>query len=176
MFDVFDDLEQQAAGLGHAERDAEVAELSVAEYAHVGLLERLHASKGRELVLSLRGGARVSGRLARLGADWLLLVGDAGEWVVRLDGVLTLAGVSARARDERTWAVLDRLSLRSVLRRLGSLQDTSRVHLLDAQLLEGRVGRVGGDFLELHTGHTGQQSGVLLVPVGAIVALQRCVR
>ena len=65
MFAVFDDLEQQAAGLHLVERDAEVADLTVAEYSRVSLGARLHASLGDELRLRLVGGHVVSGRLAQ---------------------------------------------------------------------------------------------------------------
>ena len=40
MFAVFDDLEQQAEGLHLAERDAEVADLTLAEYTRVTLAAR----------------------------------------------------------------------------------------------------------------------------------------
>ena len=67
MFAVFDDLEQQAAGLHLVERDAEVADLTVAEYSRISLGARLHASLGLELRVRLLGGHQLSGRLARVG-------------------------------------------------------------------------------------------------------------
>ena len=44
MFALFDDLEQQAEGMHLADRDADVADLSLAEYARVNLAARLHAA------------------------------------------------------------------------------------------------------------------------------------
>src|SRR5438128_2529587 len=55
LWDVLDDLEQQAEGLALAARDAEVAEQSRAEYARVDLSARLHGSLGRRLTLGVRG-------------------------------------------------------------------------------------------------------------------------
>ncbi len=52
MVALFEDLEQQAAGLRLAERDAEVAELTLAEYSRISLGARLHASLGHDLRLT----------------------------------------------------------------------------------------------------------------------------
>src|SRR6478609_5267931 len=114
MFAVFEDLEQQAEGLQLIERDAEVADLTVAEYSRVSLASRLHASLGADLRVRLLGGRVVGGRLARLGEDWFLLVDGSGEWVVRHQGVATVDGLSGKAHSEDTWSVVDRLTLRAV--------------------------------------------------------------
>lgn len=171
LFAVFDDLEQQAAGLHLVERDAEVADLAVAEYARVSLGARLHASLDQELRLRLVGGHLVAGRLARVGEDWLLLVDRSAEWIIRHDGIAALSGLSSRANSEETWSVVDRLSLRSVLRRLSGVGGHCLVHFLDDQQVEGRVGRVGLDFLELHVG-AGRDRSVQVVPVASVSALQ----
>lgn len=171
MFAVFDDLEQQAAGLHLAERDAEVADLSLAEYSHITLRARLHASLERELRVRLVGGHVLSGRLARVGEDWLLLVGPSAEWIVRHEGVVTLAGLSSRADSEETWSVMDRLTLRAVLRRLSAESEPCLVHFVDDHRVEGRVGRVGSDFFELYVG-VGPDRAAQLVPVASVAALQ----
>ena len=171
MFAVFDDLEQQAQGLHLVERDAEVADLAVAEYAGVSLASRLHASLGQDLRVRLLGGRVVGGRLARLGADWFLLVDGSSEWVVRHDGLVTLSGLSPRAHSEDTWSVVDRLTLRAVLRRLASTNEPCVVHFCDDQQLDGRIGRVGQDFFELSVGEP-SNSHVRAVPNAAVAALQ----
>jgi hypothetical protein len=171
VFALLDDLEQQAEGLALAERDAEVADLSVAEYARIGMGARLHASAGRELRIRLLGGHRVTGRLARVGADWLLLVDGDHEWIVRHAAMLTVAGASDRAHGEETWSVVDRLSLGALLRRLSAQNDRCLVHFVDDQQVEGRVGRVGRDFLELYVGE-GAERTLHVVPVDTVAALQ----
>ncbi|MCW2762157.1 MAG: hypothetical protein JWR85_2358 [Marmoricola sp.] len=171
MFAVFDDLEQQAAGLHLAERDAEVADLTVAEYSLVSLGARLHASLGLTLRLRLVGGHQVSGRLARVGEDWLLLVDRSAEWIVRYDGIVSVGGLSPRADSEETWPVMDRLTLRAVLRRLSGAGAPCLVHFVDDYQVGGRVGRVGKDFCELHVGE-GQDRSVQVVPVASVAALQ----
>jgi hypothetical protein len=170
MFAVFDDLEQQADGLHRTERDAEVAELTVAEYARVGLGSRVHASLGRDLRVGLEGGQTVSGRVARVGQDWLLLVSGGVEWVLTLHGVVTIEGLSTRADSEETWSVADRLSLRSVLRRISASGEPCTVHLRGDRQVEGRLGRIGRDFVELGVG---ADRAVQVVPTAALVALRR---
>jgi hypothetical protein len=171
MSGVLDDLEQQAAGLHLAERDAEVAEMSLAEYSRVTLAERLHASLGHDLRVRLAGGDQLSGRLARCGPDWLLLVDHGVEWIVRCEGLTSVTGLSSRADSEETWSVADRLSVRSVLRRLAGQGAGCVVRLADGDQARGRVGRVGQDFLELHVG-AGAGSSVQVVPLHAVTALQ----
>lgn len=171
MFALFDDLEQQAAGMQLAERDAEVADLTVAEYSQVTLGARLHASLDLDLRVRLVGGHQVAGRLARVGEGWILLVDRSTEWIVRLGGVITMSGLSPRADSEDTWSVMDRLSLRAVLRRLSAVAEPCLVHFSDDHRSEGRVGRVGQDFFELHVGARRGRS-VQVVPVALVTALQ----
>jgi hypothetical protein len=170
---LFEDLEQQAAGLSLDERDAEVAELHLAEYAQIGLAARLHASVGRDLDLRLLGGRAVTGRLERAGEDWLVVDATPSahlptQWVVRTAAIASAAGLSDRARGPQTWGVTDRLSLRSLLRRLSQDRVECLVHAVDASVLEGTVGRVGHDFLELLMG----RDDVHVVPVDSVAALQ----
>jgi hypothetical protein len=171
MFAVFDDLEQQASGLHLVERDAEVADLTVAEYSRVSLASRLHASVGSDLRIALLGGRVVSGRLARLGEDWFLLVDGATEWVVRHEGVATVGGLSSKAHSEDTWSVVDRLTMRAVLRRLAMANERCLVHFCDDRQVEGTVGRVGRDFFELNVGEDAGRV-VQAVPNASVAALQ----
>ena len=171
MFALLDDLEQQAEGMHLADRDADVADLSLAEYARVNLAARLHASLGLDLRVRLVGGHVVSGRLARLGEDWLLLVDRTAEWVVRHDGIATVSGLAHRADHEETWSVTDRLTLRTVLRGLSGAQERCLLRFVDGNQVEGRVGRVGSDFFELHVGE-GPDASLQVVPVSPVAALQ----
>ena len=113
----------------------------------------------------------MAGRLARLGEDWLLLVDGSSEWVVRHQGVVTIGGLSVKAHSEDTWSVVDRLTLRAVLRRLATANEACLVHFCDDQQVEGRIGRVGRDFFELTVGEGGDRL-VQAVPNAAVAALQ----
>ena len=77
LFDLLDDLEGQAEALYAAERDAELADRSRAEYAGVTLAGRLMASVGRDVLLDLDGTGPVRGELRRVGTGWCLVSGDA---------------------------------------------------------------------------------------------------
>ncbi len=172
MAGLFEDLEQQAEGLGHLERDAEVAELSAAEYAQVSFSARVHGSLGRQLRVRFAGGHLAAGRLVGVGQDWMLLAGEEHEWLVRHASVQSLSGASDRARSEETWSLADRLSLRAMLRRLSAEFATCVVHFDDGRRLEGRVGRVGRDFMEFHAGQDADRS-VQIIGVQALAALHR---
>lgn len=152
--EVLDDLEQQAAGLWVAERDAEVAELGVAEYAAVDLTSRLHASVGRGVAIRTRSGVRIDGRLDRVGSDFCLVTGDRESWLVPRDALGRVSGLSPRSLPAEARPAVSRLSIRSVLRRLAAEGSTILVRLGDDRC-EGRVGRVGKDFFELGSGDRG---------------------
>ena len=171
LLDVFEDLEQQAAGLHLSERDLEVADLARSEYARVGLAERCHASRGRRVTLRLVGGTRLEADLERVGEDWLLLSDGPVSWLVPQDAVAVAGGLSARADAQEAWSVVDRLPLRSLLRRLAESGEACVVQLLDEHRVEGLVGRVGRDFVELAVGEAGARQ-VQLVPVARVAAVR----
>jgi hypothetical protein len=124
LVDLFEDLEQQAAGLALQARDAEVAELGRAQYAEVDLLGRLHATLGRSVRLELRGAGRVTGRLLRVGRGWVLVapeVPPGQEWLVNLEATLEARGLSARATVEAARGLATKVSIGSALRHLAEV-------------------------------------------------------
>lgn len=175
LFAALDDLEQQAESLFAAERAAELADRSRAEYAAVTLTGRLLASVDGPVELTVlgRGPGRVSGTLQRVGDGWLLVrapgPGAGQDWVVRLAAVLTVQGASARAVPEVARSPLTRLGLGSALRRVADAGETCVVHLVDGAQHEAVLTRVGRDFVEAR-GAGGQ---LLLVPFTALAAVQR---
>ena len=62
LFEVFDDLEQQAEGLALRARDAEASARARDLYTEVDLASRLHASVGTSVELVVRGAGAVRGR------------------------------------------------------------------------------------------------------------------
>lgn len=167
---VFDDLEQQAEGLVLAERDTAARELGRAAYAEVLLADRVHASVGRRLTIELAGSPTVAGRLVRAGEGWCLLEDDAVAWVVRLDAVTAVTGLSEQALGADYRPLTSRLGLGSVLRGLAEGLSESRVLAAGGQHT-GRVRRVGADFLELLPGAGGTGSP-LLMPFAHVAAVQ----
>jgi hypothetical protein len=176
LVDLFEDLEQQAEGAALTARDAEVAELARAEYAEVDLASRFHASVGNQVEVTAAHGLVLRGRIARVGGGWCLLVrgpADGGgvveEWLVVLTALLSARGVSSHARPESLRPLHARLGLGSVLRSLAETQDPVLLVRTDGERRQGRVGRVGKDFLEL----VDDGGGTEVVPFTAVAAARR---
>ena len=118
---LFADLEAQADVLEHAERAAEVEERARGEIGALGLLDRARAAIDASLRVRLAGPLAVSGRLRRVGPDWLLIDEGAGrEIVVAAAAVMGVRGLSRySAAPGSTGVVESRLGLRHVLRGIG---------------------------------------------------------
>lgn len=150
--ELFADLEAQFNELGSAAFEADVAERTWVEQSRIRLVDRLRASLGETVAVSVSGSDEpVVGQIDRVGVDWLLLRAGAGaETVVCLPAVTSVTGdVSARAEDPAAAHAQIRLGLGHVLRGL-SLDRTAVTLMLRAGgLLAGTVDRVGIDHLDL---------------------------
>jgi hypothetical protein len=169
FFDVLDDLEGQAEALYAAERDAELADRSRAEYASVRLAARMMASQGRHVTLDVTGAGRVAGELRRVGSGWCL-VADAGrDWLVPIDAVEAAQGLSDRAVPEVAWSPLARLGLGSALRRLADEGTPCAVVTRSGRRHDVVLVRVGQDFVEAETdGDVHRRVVVTLTALGAV--------
>lgn len=168
LFALFDDLEGQAAAAWEIDREAELADRARAEYGSVTLASRLMASRGRTISLDLPHAGRVEGCLDRVGDDWCLLSGTGQDWIVPLRAVAAVHGASGRSVPEVAWSPVDRLGLRTALRRLADADARCLLHLADGARHEAYVHRVGADFLEVR----GARSERVLVPYDGLVAVQ----
>lgn len=172
LFAVLDDLEQQAEAAYGAERLAELADRSRAEYAAVTLASRLAASIGREVVLDVAGLGPLRGEVSRTARGWLLLSGAAPggsqEWVVPTSAVRRVQGASDRSLPEAAWSPLGGLGLGSALRRLAAAGQRCVLHLVDGSAFEAVLARVGADFVEARVA----QDRLELVAFGALAAVQ----
>jgi hypothetical protein len=168
LFALFDDLEGQAQALYDAEREAEVADRSRAEYQQVTLASRLMASVGTEVGLQVTGIGTVHGELQRVTAEWCLLAARGQEWIVPLAAVTVVREASPRSVPEVAWSPLTRLGLGSALRRLAEAGERCLVHLDDGSRHEGRLTRVGADFVEA----LGDHGATLLVGFPRLAAVQ----
>ena len=165
---MLDDLEMQAEGLHLAEREVEVAELSVAQYAEVELVGRLHASVGRQLRVATLDDLEVRGRLTATGADWLLLSDAAGVWFVHLAAVAVLHGLAPGSLPEQARPLTARLTLRSALRRFAEDRRPATVHLRGGRVLHGNLTHVGADFAVVRHADTGEPVTVPLAAVAVV--------
>ncbi len=169
LFGLLEDLEQQAVAGYAAERAAELADRSRAEYRQVTLVSRLVASQGAEIGLEVRGVGHVVGKLQRVCATWCVVRGAAQDWVVMLRAVCAVRGASDRSTPEVAWSPLTRLEVGSALRRLADARERCVLHLEDGGRHEGVLHRVGADFVEV-----GDEASrrLTLVSFGALVAVQ----
>lgn len=169
LFALFDDLEQQAGALYEADKAAEIADRSRAEYRQVTLAARLAATVGVAATISVDGVGAISGTVERVADGWLLLAAAHHDWIVNLDAVRMVEGASVRAVPEVAWPATARLGLGSALRRLAEAGERCLLHLRDSSRLEGSVRRVGKDFCEFVIG---ADRRTVLVPFAALSAIQ----
>jgi hypothetical protein len=147
---LFADLTAQ---FEEAEAAAELAESVSRAHAEVGavpLAGRLAGSAGVDLRVRCRGAGQLSGRLADLGPDWVLLVDERGaESVIAIRAVTSVTGLLRRTVPEEDDRPRVRFDLRLVLR--ATARDRCAVALTtdDGVVLTGTIDRVGADFLEL---------------------------
>lgn len=168
LFALFDDLEGRAEALFDAEREAELADRSRAEYRAVTLASRLMASVDGEIALDVLGAGPVAGRLERVGDGWCLVAGAAQDWIVLLAAVGVVHAAAERSVPEVAWSPVARLGLGSALRRLADSGQRCVLHLRDGSARDGVLHRVGADFVELGT--AGDRT--VLVAFGALAAVQ----
>lgn len=168
LFALFDDLESQAAAAFAADREAELADRSRAEYQQVTLAGRLMATVGSEVALGVQGVGLLRGTLERVATGWVLLrTAGAQDWIVREAAVTTVAGASERAVPAVAWEAVARLGIGSALRRLAESGERCLLHLVDGGRHEGRLLRVGADFVEVH-----DAGRLTLVSFAALAAVQ----
>jgi hypothetical protein len=167
---MLDDLEMQAEGLHLAERAVEVGELSVAQYAEVELVGRLHASVGRLVRVGTVGGLDLHGRLTGTGADWVLISDGHGRAsFVHLPAVAVLGGLAPGSLPVEARPLTSRLSFRSALRGLAEDRRSCTLHLTGGRVLQGNLVRVGADFAVVRQVESGEQ---LTVPLTAVAVVQ----
>lgn len=173
---LFEDLEQQAAGMHLAERDAELVDRARGEYAGVSFSSRVHASFGREVALALADGTGVEGTLVEAGVDWCLVSAPApvGTCLVRVGAVVSATGLSARAVPEAARPALARLTFGSALHRMAEESPELLLHHLPTGRMRVRVVRIGADFLEAEQAGAGAgASSTTLVPFTAVTVVRQ---
>ncbi len=151
---LFDDLEAQADAAEREELAAEVADRTRREVARVGLADRIRAAAGSTLEVRTLGGWVLAGRVEQVGAEWLLLALDRGSaWdrgtaLIRTETVTEMAGLAASSAP--TVGEVDRRQdVGHPLRALARDRSSVAIALTDGRLLDGRIARVGLDFIDL---------------------------
>lgn len=148
---LFADLEGEFAAAQAADLDVEVRDRARREVATLRLLDRLRSAEGHEVSLHLAGAGAVRGRLAALGAGWVLVAETAGlEALVPLAAVLSVTGLGAlSATPGSEGQVAARLDLGYALRGLSRRREQVALVLTDGTVVHGTIDRVGADFVEV---------------------------
>ena len=161
-----------------ASEDAEQADRARVEFGRVSLVERLGGALGGEVRFRLAAGRLVSGRLSRVGPDWVLLrEGGAAELLVALSAVAAVEGMSARTGPSLS-TVDARFDLRKALRSVARDRSPVTIHTSYGAELSGTIDRVGSDFIELaaHAAweirRVGAVRSVLLIPLRALLMVR----
>jgi hypothetical protein len=147
---LFGEFEAEFAAAGAADLRAEVADRTRREHATLRLVDRLRPVIGHQVQVRLATGGGVDGRLAEVGADWLLVAEIRAAALVPMGQVTSVGGLGARSAapgsEGRVGAALD---LRHALRRLARDRAAVTVGVVDGGTLSGTLDRVGADFVEI---------------------------
>ncbi|MEO5833427.1 MAG: hypothetical protein ABIR83_08645 [Nakamurella sp.] len=176
--ELFEDLDRQFEELLDAAEDAEQGDRVRVEYGTVSAAQRLAGSLGGVLRIRLAGGQRVSGRLTRVGVDWLLLrESESTDLLVAWAAVTGVEGLSWQTGSP-LGAVDQRFDLRKAVRSVARDRAPVSVHTAHGAELTGTVDRVGADFFEL-AAHAAWEirrraavQGVVLVPLASVVMIR----
>ncbi|TDK23567.1 hypothetical protein E2F48_16410 [Arthrobacter crusticola] len=174
---LFGDLEAQLAAARAASDEAAATDLLRVEQARVALVDRLAGSLAQALKVRTGNGQGFSGRLAYVGAEWLVLTEGQRSVLVPFAAILSIEGLG-RAVGPRPAGIHARLGLASAYRALAR----DRVHVSvyagsPATVSEGTLDRVGADFLEVALVPPGEYRraanvrAVVALPFAAVAAV-----
>ena len=174
---MFADLEAQYDAAEAGSMSGEIADRSRRELALVAVADRLRAATG-PVTVGLPGHPPVTGSVAGLGADWLLL-GDGHVEVLVVDAAVQwVRGLPLQSETERSMLAA-RLDLGYALRGIARDRAPVAALLRDGSVVSGTIDRVGRDFLDLaeHPADEPRRpdavQAVRAVTFGALAAVRR---
>ena len=162
---LFADLEAQLEAAAAADLETAVAEVTRAERAKISLADRLRATQG-EIDVVVRGGEHLSGHIADVSSEWVLLTVRDHQVLIPFTAVVTAQGIAQSAQLESSLS-LRRLGLGSALRALSRDRVTVR-WVADGFATLGRIDVVGVDYVELRVGDELRPSSVLAATFAAL--------
>lgn len=143
---LFEDLEAQVAAQTRLELDAEIAERTRIERSRVTLGGRVVGALGSEVVLRLRGGTVLRGRLEDSGDGWLLLLEAGGrQALVSGTALLGLSGLGRPRDDTRA----RRFGIGTAVRGISRDRRAVVVTDTDGGTVHGTIDAVGADAFDL---------------------------
>lgn len=177
---LFEDMEAQLAAEQRLALESEISERARVEIAGIVLIDRLRGVLGSELSILLSSGMRISGVLAHVGSEWIVLNDAPQQWLVPHSAVVSYQGVGRLVAQDS--GVRTRLGLASALRGLARDRAEVTVHLTmgmhQERALFGVIDRVGKDHFDVAATASGEArrhgnvSSVVTVPFAALAALR----
>ena len=177
---LFEDMEAQLAAEQRLALESEISERARVEMAGITLIDRLRGGLGGELSVQLSSGVRISGVLAHVGSEWIVLNEAPQQWLVPYSAVVSYQGAGRRVLQDS--GVRARLGLASALRGLARDRAEVTVHLaldgLQERALFGVIDRVGKDHFDVATTAVGEVrrhgnvTSVVTVPFASLAALR----
>jgi hypothetical protein len=148
--DLFADLEAQLEADHLEELWSEVADRSRRELARVHLADRLVSQRGMPISVALLGAGVIGGRLADVGAGWLLIEEEGrGPALVPSGACMWFEPLSRMVSPPSDQVLIRRLTLTYALRGLAMRRAPVRVTLVDGSERHGTVDRAHADHLDL---------------------------
>jgi hypothetical protein len=177
---LFTDLEAQLDATDAAELAGEVVERTRLEVGSIRLVDRMRAAVDTPIRVSCLGAEAVTGRVERVGPDWILLTERADRSALvphaAITGITALGALAAPPQTQgRVWG---RLDLRYALRGLARDRAPVALTLADSGSVIGTIDRVGADFFEVAEHPAGEPRRsrtirqVRTIPLGALAVLR----
>ena len=172
---LLDGIAAELAASDAAALDADFAETERAARAESRLIARLRAQ--RSVCLDIVGAAQVTGLVAAVGRDVVVLAADDGDWAIPVWGICGVIDPDGGSREAAS--VSERLGFASVARAWARQRSVVRVLLIGAGPVHGTIDSVGADHLDLAEHDPGEARRPEAVrrrralPLGAIAAIRR---
>ncbi|MGA0944274.1 MAG: hypothetical protein ACO3UW_00700 [Candidatus Nanopelagicales bacterium] len=155
--------------------DADIAEVERAARAESRLLDRLRAQ--RDVTLEIVGGGLVTGLVAAVGRDVVVMACDDGDWAIPQWGISAVVNPVDGIEPGRS--VGGKLGLASIARAWSRQRSVVRVMRIGAAPLDGTIDAVGADHLDLAEHDPGEPRHPdavrrqVTIPLGAVSAIRR---
>jgi hypothetical protein len=148
---LFDDLEAQFDAEQAAELAAEVSDRTRRELSLVRLVDRFRPARGSTVSARVAGLGSLEGRVAGVGADWLLLAESGGhEALIPSSAIVSITGLGAlSATPGSEGDVARKLGMAYALRAVARDRAAVTISYANGGTSSGTIDRVGFDFLEI---------------------------
>lgn len=143
------DVEAQAESWAERDRQLVVADQTRLERRSIAASQHFAGSLHALISCTMRGGERREGHVEAVGANWILLTDphSHNESIVALEQVLTVKGLTQRARTISASPIVASLDLMWVLQRISRERSHVRCDVLGGVGISGVIDEVGADYV-----------------------------